>query len=68
MIVLNSIMIHWRNTLLEFIIKINNAKSKIINKLCLKFMKKISNSVKNYTLIFYQNISFNLDIINFINF
>ena len=45
MIVLNSIMIHWINTLLEFIIRINNATNKIINKLCLKFMKKISNSI-----------------------
>lgn len=45
MIVLNSIMIHWINTLLEFIIRINNATNKIINKLYLKFMKKISNSI-----------------------
>lgn len=57
MIVLNSIRIRWIKTLFELIIRINKIANEKINELCLKFIKKISNSLR-YTWMFYQNIYF----------
>lgn len=53
-IVLNSIMIYWIKTLLEFSIRINKANNNAINKLCLKFMNKISNSIKIFIVIVWK--------------
>lgn len=46
MIVLNSIRIRWIKTLFELIIRINKIANEKINELCLKFIKKISNSLR----------------------
>lgn len=51
-IVLNSIMTYWIKTLLEF--RINKANNNAINKLCLKFMNKISNSIKIFIVIVWK--------------
>lgn len=53
-IVLNSIMTYWIKTLLEFSIRINKANNNAINKLCLKFMNKISNSIKIFIVIVWK--------------
>lgn len=53
-IVLNSIMTYWIKTLLEFSIRINKANNNAINKLCIKFMNKISNSIKIFIVIVWK--------------
>lgn len=50
-------MTYWIKTLLDiriFNIRINKPNNNAINKLCLKFMNKISNSIKIFIVIVWK--------------